>query len=65
MKAAHKRLLVVLVGVVAITGGVVFAIGGDLSNRDDEAESFFVLEQLQVLMLKVVLFTINLSNQKS
>jgi len=40
MKAAHKRSLVALVAPVAIIVGVVFALGGDLSNREDEAESW-------------------------
>jgi len=40
MKAAHKRSLAVLVAVAAIIGGVVFAVGGALSNRGDKAESW-------------------------
>ena len=40
MKAAHKRSLVALVAVVAIIGGVGFAVGGALSNRGDKAESW-------------------------
>jgi hypothetical protein len=40
MKAAHKRSLVALVAVVAIIGGIVFALSGALSNRGDKAESW-------------------------
>lgn len=40
MKAAHKRSLVAFVAVVAIIGGVGFAVGGALSNRGDKAESW-------------------------
>ena len=40
MKAAYKRSLVALVAVVAIIGGVVFALSGALSNRGDKAESW-------------------------
>ena len=40
MKAAHTRSLAVLVAVVAIIGGVVFAVRGGLSNRDDKPESW-------------------------
>ncbi|MBW2222932.1 MAG: hypothetical protein DRH23_12975 [Deltaproteobacteria bacterium] len=40
MKAAHKRLLVALVTVLAITGGVVFAVRGTLFNRGDQTESW-------------------------
>jgi len=40
MKAAHKRSLVALAAVLAILGGVVFAVGGALSNRGDKPESW-------------------------